>query len=72
VEASLLAEENIPQLIVSWYSTALFTLNLLFPELKILALQLPLDSIDKQRAEGVRAVYDALLNADVTILRLDT
>lgn len=67
IETAFLHSEELPQVIISWYSTALFTLNRLFPEIEVISFQIPLNDIcSRQRAELMR-VYGALDGQGVEI-----
>ena len=61
IETELLQQEDIPELILSWYSTAMFTLGHLFPEIKREVLFVPLrEANERQKAEWIN-VYEAMV-----------
>ncbi|PRY79637.1 hypothetical protein CLV80_102282 [Yoonia maritima] len=67
IEATMLSNEVLPQLFVSWYSTALFTLGQMVPECERISIQVPLSAAtEKQKAEW-SLVYEALRDDDVEI-----
>lgn len=67
IEATYLQADEVPELIISWYSTALFTLNHLFPEVDILSLLVPLSDATPEQEKDWRSVYDALKETGVEI-----
>lgn len=68
IETALLESDTVPEMIVSWYSTALFTLKRLFPDVKVQAFQVPLThSKPLQRSEWMR-VYKVLDQQGVPIM----
>lgn len=69
IEAELLNSPDLPEAIISWYSTALFTLRLLFPEIQVKSVMVPLgEANDRQKSEWM-AVYSAIEALDIHIIQ---
>ena len=58
LESALSLADDLPGSVMSWFSTGLFTLKLLFPDIKASAIQLPLDTVPKETRDGMEAVYN--------------
>jgi len=67
-ERQLLQQSELPQLIISWYSTVLFTVNQMFPEIKLLSVRVPIDDISAQKEDEWKAVYDAYQDLGIEVL----
>lgn len=68
IESSLLASSEVPEEIVSWYSSALFTLKPLLPKTKFSALKVPLEYASERQASEWLCVYDALEGIGIQII----
>lgn len=68
MEETLLSGEELPQLLISWYSTALFTLGQLLPECERLSIQVPLTAASDKQSSEWSLVYQALRDDDVEVL----
>ena len=57
VESALNEVEKLPVSVMSWCSTGLFTINLLFPQIVVSAVQIPYDGTPKEKCEQLERVY---------------
>lgn len=71
IERQLLEEKQVPNLVISWYSTALFTLRELFPEARIVAIELPQSTISIHQRESIGNVYSALKSSNIEVVTTD-
>lgn len=66
-EQALLAARTPPKIVISWFSTALFTTAQLRPEIQLLAVRGPLNTTNTQRFQIINEVYEALENAGINV-----
>lgn len=71
IERQLLKEKQVPELIISWYSTALFTLRELFPEARIVSIELPQSTIAIHQRKSIGNVYNVLKSLNIEVVSPD-
>lgn len=57
LETYLGQEDQLPDAIVSWYSTALFTVKVLYPSIQLISIRVPLSSTQEKMHEEINNVY---------------
>lgn len=70
IERTLLQAEVLPTLIASWYSSAIFTLARLYPEICYQSLQVPLNEATDQQITEWMCVYEAMKHIGVELIDL--
>ena len=68
IEATLLASSAVPEVIMSWYSSALFTLKPLLPQTDFSAIRVPLDDASERQSGEWLSVYGALESLDIKVI----
>lgn len=71
LERKLLKSPTKPEMILGWYSSALFTLKRLYPEIIYHAVHAPLGAASAKQRDAILQVYDALEDMGVTRLGPD-
>ena len=60
--------EAVPELLISWYSTVLFSARTLFPQMKVCGLRPPLSDETSDGLRQVEIVYDAMKKAGMSLV----